>query len=89
MAKVLIIVNELEFKPKLVECFKLPFIKGMLLIILAIYFLPLLQSESNLFFHIPLTIIIETSVILTITVVLEIICLIYYSMWSKMAKSTL
>lgn len=85
----LIIVNELEFKPKLVECFKLPFIKGMLLIILAIYFLPLLQSESNLFFHIPLTIIIETSVILTITVVLEIICLIYYSMWSKMAKSTL
>ena len=78
-----------SFKHELIENFKLPFIHGMLLIILAIYFLPLINSNSNLGFHIPITIIIGTSVIFTIIIVLEIMCLIYCTFLSENAKSTL
>ena len=78
-----------SFKHEIIKSFKLPFINGMLLIILAIYFLPLINSNSNLGFDIPITIIIGTSVILTIIVVLEIMCVIYYTFWSEIAKRTL
>ncbi len=75
-------------KRELIELFKLPFISGMLLIALSIYFLALINYSPNLF-HIPLSIIIMTAVISTIIVVFEIFYLIYYTMWSASAKNSL
>ena len=69
--------------------FKLPFLTGMLLITFTLYFLPMLNSNSRFWFHIPANIIIGECVIFTIIVVLEIMCIIYYSMWSALAKRTL
>lgn len=82
-----LLLNNEQLKHDLIERFKLPFISGMLLIILSIYFLSLINYTPNLF-HIPLSIIIVTSVIYTIIVVLEIFYLIYYSMWSEPAKKS-
>lgn len=94
------IVKKLMWKGELIEInislifeitkrFKLPFMTGMPLIIFAIYFLPLLNSNSKFWFPIPITFIIGIAVTLTILVVLEIMCLILYSIWSKSAESTL
>ncbi len=83
-----LILNNEPFKHQIIELFKLPFMSGMLLIILSIYFLSLINYTPNLF-HIPLSIIIVTSVIYTIIVVLEIVYLIYYTMWSQPAKRSL
>lgn len=74
---------------EILKHFKLPFMTGMPLIIFVIYFLPLLDSNSNFWFHVPITVIIGTSIILTILVVLEIMYVIWYSIWSNLAKSTL
>lgn len=72
-----------SLKSDLIKFFKLPFLNGMLIIILAIYFLPLIDWKSNLSWHTPITIVIGTSIILTIIVVLEISYLINISMWGK------
>lgn len=72
-----------SLKSDLIKFFKLPLIHGMLMIILAIYFLPLIDWKSNLSWHTPITIIIGTAIILTIIVVLEIFYLINKAMWGE------
>ncbi|NJD52947.1 MAG: hypothetical protein FIB07_08785 [Candidatus Methanoperedens sp.] len=76
-----------SLKSDLIKFFKLPLFHGMLIIILAVYFLPLIDWKSNLSFHIPITIIIGTSVFHTIIVVLEILYLINMAMWGKIENS--
>lgn len=80
-------------KNKILDFFKLPFILGVILIVLTIFFLPMLKSNTGFWFEIPFqlpsNLIIGTLVSLTIMVILSIMLVIYYSMWSDEAKRTL
>lgn len=72
--------RNIELRSEILECFKLPFIKGMLLLMFVLYFLPKPNSNSSIFLlNIPMEIIIGASVIFTIMVLLEIAYIIYRS----------
>ena len=72
--------RNIELRSEILECFKLPFIKGMLLLMFVLYFLPKPNSNSSIFLlNIPMEIIIGASVIFTIMVLLEISYIIYHS----------
>ncbi len=70
----------IQFRDSIWNFFKIPLITGILTVIFSIDFLPMLNSGSKFLFHIPITFIIGISVVLTIIVVLEIMCVIWYSL---------
>lgn len=76
-------------KNKILEFFKYPFISGMILIAFTIFFLPMLSSNSGFWLQIPGNYVIGFLVSLTTMVILTIMLLIYYSIWSDEAKKTL
>lgn len=70
----------IQFRDSIWYFFKIPLITGILTVIFSIYFLPMLNSSSKFLFHIPITLIIGISVVLTIIVVLEMMYVILYSL---------
>lgn len=80
-------------KNKILEFFRYPFVLGMILIAFTIFFLPMLNSNSGSWFefpfHIQSNLIIGLLVSLTIMVILTIMFVIYYSMLSNEAKTTM
>lgn len=80
-------------KNKILEFFRYPFVLGMILIAFTIFFLPMLNSNSGFWFefpfHIQSNLIIGLLVSLTIMVILTIMFVIYYSMLSNEAKTTM
>lgn len=87
--KGILIHNNRAIKSKILELFKMPFISGMILIAFTIFFLPMLNSNSGFWLQVPGNFVISFLVSLTIMVILKIMLLIYYSMWSDEAKKTL
>lgn len=76
-------------KSKLLDCFKIPFLLGMVLISFTIFLLPMLNSNSGFWFQVPGNFVIGFLISLTIMVIIQIMLLIYYSIWSDEAKKTL
>ena len=88
--KIDLIGKNREFISEILTLFKLPFLVGMFVIIFSIYFLPMLNSTSSDFpFQIPIYFIVGIAVFLTIIVIVEIACVIYFTFWSEIAKKTL
>ena len=78
------ISQNIELCSEILEFFKLPLIKGMLVLVFVLYSLSMPNFNSSIFsFHIPMGIVIGASVIFTIIVILEITWVIYYSMRSE------
>jgi len=84
-----LIHNNRVIKSKLLELFKIPFISGMILIAFTIFLLPMLNSTPGFWLQVPSNFVISFLVSFTIMVLLKIMFLIYYSMWSDEAKKTL
>lgn len=82
-----------SLKNKILNFFRYPFILGMILIALAIFLLPMLNSNSGSLiefpFHIPSNLIVGLLVSLTIMVIFTIMLVILYSMFGNEAKKTM